>query len=218
MAGREAAGPQVLMLGWLTDLSESITAYLRRADILAKRAHPPCARMPFRTRWHTIDSAPPRLSADEIDSIESVIVIFDGHSVQTRFGGRQSIARSRRLRACANEACALTTTTALTVGALRVLLICDARRLPSSRRPDAIRWTRDLAHRISYECLVNGLSGHSAAYAVIDTDEDVRDVAEAAVPWHAGHRAERQRWPLHPVVSSADVTRARSAPRRTPPS
>ncbi|WP_454788386.1 hypothetical protein [Mycolicibacterium lutetiense] len=218
MAGREAAGPQVLMLGWLTDLSGSITTSLRRADIQVKHAHPPCARAPIRTRWHTTDSATPPLSADEIDSIESVITIFDGHSVRSRFGGRQTIAWRRRLRGWANEACGLATTIALTVGARRVLLICDARRLPSSQRPDAIRWTRNLAHRISYECLVNGLPGHSAAYAVIDTDDDVRDVAEVVVPWHAGHRAERQRWPLHPVASGAGVTPASSAPHRTPPS
>ncbi|MEV0668631.1 hypothetical protein [Mycobacterium sp. NPDC050441] len=213
MAGRGAAGPQVLMLGWLTDLSGSITTSLGRADVPVKHAHPPCARVPIRTRWHTTDSATPPLSADEI---ESVITVFDGHSVRSRFGGRRTIAWRRRLRSCANEACELATTTALTVGARRVLLICDARRLPSSRRPDAIRWIRDLAHRISYECLVNGLPGHSAAYAVIDTDDDVRDVAEAVVPWHAGHRAERQQWPLHPVVSGTGVTPASSAPHRTP--
>ncbi|MED5815110.1 hypothetical protein VST63_22345 [Mycolicibacterium sp. 050232] len=216
MADREAAGPQVLMLGWLTDLSGSVTTSLRRAEIPVKHAHPPCAQVPIRTRWRTTDSAAPPLSATEIDSIESVITVFDGHWVRARFGGRRTFAWRRRLRACANEACESATTTALTVGARRVLLICDARRLPPGRRAIALRWTRNLAHRISYECLVNGLPGHAAAYAVIDTDDDVREVAAAVVPWHAGHDTNRQRWPLHPVVRGSGVTPASSAPHRTP--
>ncbi|MUM28254.1 hypothetical protein [Mycolicibacterium sp. CBMA 295] len=113
----------------------------------------------------------------------------------------------------------MATTTALTVGARRVLLICDARRLPSSRRAYAARWTRSLAHRIGYECVVNGLPGLSASYAVIDTDNDVRDVAEAVVTWHGGHTADNpRRWPLYPVVGNAGVTPASSTPHRPPPS
>lgn len=219
MADREAAGPQVLVLGWLTDLSGAIAAALGRDDIAAKHTHPPYRRAPARTPWRTTDSAAPRLSAAEIDSIESVIAIFDGHSVQTRFAGRRNCASRRRLRACANEACDTTTTAALTVGARRVLLICDARRLPPGRRPYAARWTRNLAHRIGYECVVNGLPGHSASYAVIDTDDDVREVADAVVTWHAGRAADNERrWPLHPVVGNAGVTPANSTPHRIPPS
>ncbi|OBF46061.1 hypothetical protein A5719_00855 [Mycolicibacterium peregrinum] len=223
MADREAAGPQVLMLGWLTDLSGSVTASLRRAAIAVKHAHPPCARVPIRTPWHTTGSPAPLLSAAEIDSVESVITIFDGRSVRSRFGGRRTIAWHRRLRACENEECELATATALTVGARRVLLICDARRLPPGRRAIALRWTRGLTHRIGYECLVNGLPELAASCAVINTDDDVREVAAAVVSWHTGHDADRQRWPLHPVARNTGtrdtgVTPASSAPHRNPQS
>ena len=211
------------MLGWLTDLSGSATASLRRAGIPVKHAHPPCARAPIRTRWHTTGSPAPPLSAAEIDSIESVITIFDGRSVRSQFGGRRTIAWRRRLRACENEACELATATALTVGARRVLLICDVRRLPPGRRAIALRWTRGLTHRIAYECLVNGLPELVARYAVIDTDDDVGDVAAAAVSWHTGHDTDRQRWPLHPVARDtgardSGVTPASSVPHRNPQS
>lgn len=214
----EAAGPQVLMLGWLTDLSGSVTASLRRAGIPVKHAHPPCARVPIRTRWHTTGSPAPPLSAAEIDSIESVITIFDGRSVRSRFGGRRTIAWRRRLRACENDACESATATALTVGARRVLLICDARRLPPGRRAIALRWTRGLTHRIAYECLVNGLPELAARYVVIDTDDDVRDVAAAVVSWHTGHDADRHRLPLHPLARDTGVTPASSVPDRHPQS
>ncbi len=203
MSGRaEEIGPQVLMLSWLTDLSGAIATTLGRDGIGVKHAHPEGARTP--------------LSAAEIDSIESVIVIFDGHSVRSRFGGPRTFGWRRRLRARANEACDATATAALTVGARRVLLICDARRLPPGRRAIAQRWTRGLAHRIGYECLVNGLPEFAARYAVIDSDDDVPDVAAAVVPWHAGHSTERQRGPLHPAVAGTIVTPASSAPHRTP--
>ncbi|MGV0811456.1 hypothetical protein ABQF34_05800 [Mycolicibacterium boenickei] len=219
MAGREAAGPQVLVLGWLTDLSGSIAMSLGRHDVATKHAHPPCAQAPNRTRWRTTDSAELQLSAAEIDSIESVIAIFDGHSVQTRLAGRQNCASRRRLRAYTNDACTSVTTAALTVGARRVLLICDARRLSPSRRPYAARWTRHLTHRIGYEGLVNGLPKHSASYAVIDTNDDVRGVADAVVLWHRGRAADNgRRVPLHPMVGDAEVTPASSTPHRLPPS
>ncbi len=210
VADREAAGPQVLVLGWLTDLSGSIVAALGRDDIVTKHAHPPCTRVPIRTRWRATDSAALPLSAAEIESIESVIAIFDGHFMHSRFGGRQNCASRRRLRACASEACEMATTAALTVGARRALLIGDARRLPPSRRASATRWTRNLAHRVGYECAVNGLPGHSASYAAIDTDDDVPDVADAVVSWHTGHSTEQpRRSPLHPVVGNSGFTPAR---------
>jgi hypothetical protein len=219
VADREAASPQVLVLGWLTDLSGSIDASLGRDGTVAKHAHPPGARVPARTRWRTTDPTNPTLSAAEIDSIESVITVFDGQSVRSQFGERQSCALRRRSRARANAACDLTTTAALTVGARRVLLVCDARRLPAGRRAHAARWTRNLAHRIGYECMVNGLPGNSASYAVIDTDEDVGDVADAVATWHGGRGADGgRRWPLFPVVGDSGVTPASSTPHRPRPS
>lgn len=191
------------MFGWLTDVSRSIVAELERHGIAVRHTHPPGVRVPGFA-----------LTAAEIDSIESVIAIFDGDWVDSRFGGRR-VSR-RRLRADANEACELATATALTVGARRVLLICDARRLPPGRRAIALQWTRGLTHRISYECLVNGLPELVARYAVLDTD-DVRDVADAVVTWQQGAAADnRRRWPLNPVVGGTEVTPASSAPRRTP--
>lgn len=205
------------MLSWLTDLSRSVTAALERREIPVKHAHPPGSGTAFRRRWCRSDSAVPQLSAVEIDSIESVIAVFDEHTVRSRFGGRQTCRWRRTLRAYANEAGDLVTSTALTVGARRVLLICDARRLASGRRASATRWTHDLARRISYECLVNGLAGHSAGYAVIDTDDEVHEVAEAVVAWHHGYgNAQEPRWPLHPVRGSAGVTPSSSVPHRPP--
>ncbi|MEW2481929.1 hypothetical protein AB0876_20270 [Mycobacterium sp. NPDC049093] len=220
MADRKAAGPRVLVLGWLTDLSGSIAAALERGGITAKHAHPPGTHLPIRSRWLTAGPEELSLSAAEIDSIDSVIAILEGPTMRIRFGGRHNWASRRQLRRYANEACASTTRAALTVGARRTLLICDARRLPPGRRAIALRWTRDLAYRIGYECVVNGLPGHAASYAVIDTDDDVRDVADAIVTWQQGTAADdrRRRWPLHPVLGSAEVMPASSRPHRTPPS
>ncbi|MBP2454314.1 hypothetical protein [Mycolicibacterium lutetiense] len=217
MADRKAAGPRVLVLGWLTDLSGSIAAALGRSGVTAKHAHPPGAHVPIRSRWSSADSAELPLSPAEIDSIDSVIAVLDGPTTRIRFGGRHNWASRRRLRGYANDACESTTRAALTVGARRTLLICDARRLPAGRRASAVRWTRDLAYRIGYECVVNGLPGHAASYAVIDTDDDVRDVADAVVTWQQGAAADnRRRWPLNPVVGGTEVTPASSAPHRTP--
>ncbi|ALI28983.1 hypothetical protein XA26_51890 [Mycolicibacterium fortuitum] len=217
MADREAAGPQVLMLSWLTDLSRPVTAALERREVPVKHAHPPGSGTAFRAPRRRGGSAVPQLSAVEIDSIESVIAVFDEHSVRSRFGGRQTCRWRRALRAYANEAGDLITSTALTVGARRVLLICDARRLASGRRASATRWTHDLARRISYECLVNGLAGHSAGYAVIDTDDEVHEVAEAVVAWHDGYsNGQDPRWPLHPIAGGHGVTPSSSVPHRSP--
>lgn len=217
MADREAASPRVLVLGWLTDLSGSIAAALERSGLTAKHAHPPGTHLPIRSPRRTDDSAELPLSPAEIDSIDSVIAILDGLAMRTRFGGRPNWASRRRIRKYANDVCASTTRAALTVGARRTLLICDARQLPADRRASAVRWTRDLAYRIGYECVVNGLPGHAASYAVIDTDDDVRDVSDAVATWQQGTAADhRRRWPLNSVVGGAEVTPASSAPHRTP--
>ena len=90
--------------------------------------------------------------------------------------------------------------TALTVGARRSLLICDVRQLPAGGRVVATRWIRNLAHRIGYECVVNGLSGHWASYVMIEIDDEVGQAAEAVVAWHGADSADNgRRWPLHPV-------------------
>ncbi|WKG04480.1 hypothetical protein [Mycolicibacterium sp. HK-90] len=198
MADRVAALTRVLVFGWLTDLSGAIGSSLEGHGVTVQHAHPPCLCGPM--------SGPVPTAGPGGAEIESVITIFDGHSVQTLLGRRQDWASRRRLRACANEACELTTTAALTAGARRVLLIGDARRLPPRRRPSAERWTRNLAHRIGYECSVNGMPDHAASYAVVDTDGDVRGVADAVVAWHAGH------------PHGADLTSASSAPHPNPPS
>lgn len=213
VADRDSAGPQVLVLGWLTDVSGAITAALGRSQIAVKHAHPPVTHKTFRQRWRTTESAAPPLSAAEIDSIESVIAIFDGHTVRARFGGRQNCASRRRLRVSANEACDSTTAAALTVGARRVLLICDARRLPGRRRAHAASWTRDLAHRIGYECSVNGLPDN-ASYAVIESDAEVTEIADVVVGWHD---SDGPGWPLRPAPEGT-VTSASSAPRPHRPS
>ncbi|MCV7069025.1 hypothetical protein H7H51_30885 [Mycolicibacterium farcinogenes] len=211
MADRVAANARVLVFGWLTDLSGAIGSALEGHGVTIRHAHPPCLGAPMTTEVPAIDPG--------ATEIESVITIFDGHFVQTGFDGRHNWASRRRLRACANETCELTTTAALAVGARRVLLIGDARRLPPRRRSSAVRWIRDLAHRIGYECSVNGLPDHVASYALIDTDDDVRGVADAVAAWHAdGPVAPPRRGPRYPGPRGLDLTTASSAPRPTPPS
>lgn len=211
VADRVAARARVLVFGWLTDLSGAIGSSLEGRGVTVQHAHPPCLCAP------TTRTVPaPEFGGAEI---ESVITIFDGHSMQARFGGRQNWASRRRLRACANEACEVTTAAALTVGARRVLLIGDARWLPARRRPSATRWTRNLAHRIGYECSVNGLPGHAASYAMVDTDDEVRDLADAVVAWHVDDHVDTDRRdPRYPAARGADLIPASSTPHPIPPS
>lgn len=72
------------------------------------------------------------------------------------------------------------------MGARRVLVVCDVRGLSFGRGARAERWLRDLAHRIGYEGSINALTGLLTLYAVVETDRQVRPIAEAIADWHHG--------------------------------
>lgn len=127
---------------------------------------------------------PSRASPDAPTRSAAFIVAAD--DAESLFGETFSPSSRRRLRACANTICDSAVTAAGTQGVRRVLVVCDARPLSFGQRLRAERWTRDLAHRIGYESRINGLTEVSTSYAVVETQPEVTQLAEAVVGWHHG--------------------------------
>lgn len=181
----------VLIFGQPSDISEGIVTSFGRHGIAASQPRLPCDPKRVDSLWRTVDSASRPLPG--IDrSTDSLILILDSDSAELLFTRHRSCSSRRRLRTYENDACELTVTTALTVGARRLLVAIDARRLTFGQRVRAIGRVRGLVHRVGYECSINGHHRLATHYTVIDTDDDVRRTAEAVVTWHRGLLSRRR--------------------------
>lgn len=72
------------------------------------------------------------------------------------------------------------------VPGFRVLLLCDTSGPTSSRA--AVRATRQLGRRMSYECAVNGAPINSITYVVVDAATPATTAVNAAVTWYFTHQ------------------------------
>ncbi|WP_063129545.1 hypothetical protein [Nocardia fusca] len=68
---------------------------------------------------------------------------------------------------------------ATALAARRLLIVCDAGRASPAERKRAIRWVREVAHRIGYECSINGLHDLGTSYLVLVADTPVGDAARS---------------------------------------
>lgn len=162
-------GP-IMVVGRASSLSEAIAAACQNRGIAVVR--------------HRLDAATTPNLPHDATSLDSAVAIVDADCVDSMFGEHHAIRR--RLRQCGDAICEAASMAAGELGARRVLVIGDARGLSFGRGARAERWLRDLAHRIGYEGSINGLTGLVTSYAVVETDRQVRAIAEAVADWHRG--------------------------------
>lgn len=120
---------------------------------------------------------------------EAIVVVIDGALVEFLFGAGghgnpRPLLRSLRARSYENRLCAAVTATATALDARRLLILCVAERASTAERASAIRWVREVAHRIGYECAVNGLHNLGTSYLVLVTDAAAGAVAQSVVDWY----------------------------------
>jgi len=120
------------------------------------------------------------------DSVDSTIMVVEAPSTDALVGRICCVSR-RRLRARESDLCNQAVSTVLAHGASRVLIVCDARRLPIEQRARVIGRLWDSAVRIKYESAINGAGQVVTSYAVINSDDDVHRIAAAAAAWHRGY-------------------------------
>ncbi|MBF6161545.1 hypothetical protein IU438_03800 [Nocardia cyriacigeorgica] len=82
----------------------------------------------------------------------------------------------------------MATTSALAIAARRLLIVCEIGQTSADERTRALRWVRGSAHRIGYECSVNGLHGLATWYTVVVSGTDRAHAARSVVEWYrSGH-------------------------------
>ncbi|TLF75394.1 hypothetical protein FEK34_21975 [Nocardia cyriacigeorgica] len=121
----------------------------------------------------------------------ATIVILDRSMIEFLFRDRTSSAgvvrifdRIRREGPVERQLCGMATTSALSIAARRLLIVCDIGQTSRDERTRALRWVRGLAHRIGYECSVNGLHGLATWYTVVVAGTDRAHAARSVVEWY----------------------------------
>ncbi|MCV7222528.1 hypothetical protein [Mycolicibacterium elephantis] len=109
---------------------------------------------------------------------EALIAIVDDELINSK----------RQEKASETQICDRVTDTAIATGVQRLLVVCDVRRIPEHKHGHAADWVRHLAHRISYECSMNGLQDLATSIAVVRTDGDAHRISRAVVDWYKGIR------------------------------
>ncbi|MBF6452652.1 hypothetical protein [Nocardia cyriacigeorgica] len=125
----------------------------------------------------------------------AIIVLVDRSLIEFSFGDRTGSAtvirrldRARRIRSIERQMRDMATNSALSIAARRLLIVCDAGRTSPAERAEAIRWVRGLAHRIGYECSINGLHGLGTWYTVVVPGTDIAHASRSVVEWYRkGH-------------------------------
>lgn len=181
------AGRSPVVSGPPTRLLDAIFAEFHRWGVPAGRVDPPTARS-----W-PCGKAPvlaQPITAGIGGGSEAIVVVIDRPTVRSLFGecggGRarlRLLLRATKARSCENRLCETTTATATAHAARRLLIVCDAGRTTRAERTRAIRWVREVAHRIGYECAINGLHDLGTSYLVLAADTEARDAARSIVDW-----------------------------------
>lgn len=122
---------------------------------------------------------------------QAIVVVIDGPLVEFLFGesgdgrpSRRLLIRPTRAGQCANRLCERVTDTATAVDARRLLIVCDAEHASKPERTRAIRWIREVTHRIGYECSMNGLHNLATSYLVLVADVEASTAARSVVDWY----------------------------------
>ncbi|MFE3446683.1 hypothetical protein ACFXNW_26950 [Nocardia sp. NPDC059180] len=193
------AGPSPVVIGRPTRLLERTIAEFRQERIPASYGGAPNFSRPL----PSLDGIDPALTqpltsaltppadAENRTGTEAVIVIVDQSLVDYLFGehtgsgaGIRLFGRARRVRSAEHQICDLATKAAITIAARRLLVVCDAERTSAAERTRAIRWVRSVAHRVGYECAINGLHGLATSYTVIVSGTTVGHAARSVVDWY----------------------------------
>ncbi|WP_051027038.1 hypothetical protein [Nocardia higoensis] len=161
---------------------------LRRCDIPASRIDPPpgaCSR----PGGGSGASAQP-ITVGIQAGADAIVLVIDRSMVAALFGesgaGRmnlRSLYRATKARSCGNQLCESMTGAAVAIAARRLLILCDAGRTSVAERTRAIRWVREAAHRIGYECSINGLRGLGTSYLILVADTESGAAARSVVDW-----------------------------------
>ncbi len=159
----------------------------------ASTATGPSAATGFRAT--TATGAPNTRTTDLATTTPATIVIADRSMIEFLFRDRTSSAgvirmfdRIRRERSVERQLCGMATTSALAIAARRLLIVCEIGQTSADERTRALRWVRGLAHRIGYECSVNGLHGLATWYTVVVSGTDRAHAARSVVEWYrSGH-------------------------------
>lgn len=186
LPGREA-GRSPIGTGLPDHPADAIFAELRRCGIPASHTG---ARSVPRSWPGGRAPARPIIAGIRAGSEASVVVVVDRSMVNYLFGapgggrvGLRSLLRAAQARSWENELCARTTAIATALAARRLLLVCDAGQASPAARTRAIRWVREVAHRVGYECSINGLSDLGTSYLVVVADTEAGDAARSVVDW-----------------------------------
>lgn len=137
----------------------------------------------------------PSSSTERAATTPATIVVIDRSLIESLFRDRaggagivRTFDRVRRERSTERRICGMATTSALSIAARRLLLVCDIGQTSRDERTRALRWVRGLAHRIGYECSVNGLHGLATWYTVVVAGTDHAQAATSVVEWYrTGH-------------------------------
>jgi len=177
-------GRSAVVCGRPTGLAEAIVTEINRSGIPASYAVPP----QISRSWLGAPVAPYPITVGRRSGAEAIVVVIDRSLVEFLFGrsgdGRPNrwFLGPARARACENRLCDRVTATA--AEARRLLIVCDAEHASMPERARAIRWIRELAHRIGYECAINGLPNLGTSYLVLVADVEAGAVARSVVDWY----------------------------------
>lgn len=208
MGIQEFGAPPVTRLAVPIDVAGSIAQALRHRGFRVVHTSP----APRTSADHSI-SVLSLSGAADFSSNNAVILILGADSTQSLFAGRTTCASQRRLKAYENHAHESAVASVHSRGAGRVLVICDARQLSFGKRIRAVRWIRDLAHRIGYENSINGNEEVMTSYAVVDTGHDVHRIADAVAKW--GGREESRNADRSEALGAAGDGHNRPLQRKT---
>ncbi|WP_280436872.1 hypothetical protein [Nocardia carnea] len=170
--------------------TEAILTEVNRCGIPASYAGAPGVP---RQRAECERPATPRpITIGRRSGAQAIVVVIDRSLLEFLVGDsgygppnrRLPLLRSARVRLCENRLCERVGATALTIDARRLLIVCDAGQASRAERTRAIRWVRRVAHRIGYECSIEGLPTLGTAYLVVVSDIEAGTVARSVVDWY----------------------------------
>ncbi|MFI1465108.1 hypothetical protein [Nocardia carnea] len=136
-------------------------------------------------------AVPQPITVGRRSGTEAIVVVIDRSLVDHLFGrsgdgrpNRWLRFRSAPARSYENLLCEQVIETATAVDARRLLILCDAEQASRSERSRAIRWVREVAHRIDYESSINGLLDLGASYLILVADVEAGAAARSVADWY----------------------------------
>lgn len=136
-------------------------------------------------------AVPQPITVGRRSGAEAIVVVIDRPLVDHLFGrsgdGRPTRwlrLRSAPARSYENLLREQVIATATTVDARRLLILCDTEQIARSERTRAIRWVREVAHRIGYEGSLTGLLDLGTSYLILVADVEAGAAARSVADWY----------------------------------